>query len=76
VNAITFFASSVTEIGSGLAPAGIDVDIRGVTARFLRNFVRDKIAQLEGKTTSDVCSQVNKPRTKEGRVSFINLLEF
>jgi hypothetical protein len=74
VNAITFFASSVTEIGSGLAPAGIDVDIRGVTARFLRNFVRDNIAQLEGKTTSDVCSQV-KLRTKEGRVSFINLQE-
>ena len=52
-----------------------DVDTRGVTVTFLRTFVHDNQAKLEGMTTNDVCNQIIKPQTECLGISYLELLE-
>ena len=51
------------------------MDTRGVTVTFLRTFVHDNQAKLEGMTTTDVCNQMIKPQTECWGISYLELLE-
>ena len=51
------------------------MDTRGVTVTFLRTFVHDNQAKLQGMTTTDVCNQMIKPQTEYWGISYLELLE-